>query len=70
MAQPSKDREDDQRRRARRKQFIVGIIIGVVVGCVIAYFTQFWLWIPAGIVMGMASGSIMKPPDQNQNKRR
>lgn len=47
---------------ARRKQVILGIAVGAVMGLVIGFFTQFWLWLPAGIAVGLASGAIMKPP--------
>ncbi len=49
---------------ARRKQIIIGIIMGIIVGVVISLLTQFWLWLPAGIALGLASGAIMKPPEQ------
>lgn len=48
--------------KARRKQIIVGIVMGVIVGGVIALLTQFWLYLPAGIALGLAVGAIMKPP--------
>ncbi|WP_125100375.1 HPP family protein [Leucobacter chromiireducens] len=47
---------------ARRKQIIVGLIMGAVVGVVLGALTQFWLWLPAGLAMGLATGAIMKPP--------
>ncbi|GAA2178605.1 hypothetical protein GCM10009847_09410 [Leucobacter tardus] len=49
---------------ARRKQIIVGIVMGVVMGVVISALTQFWLWLPAGIAVGLAAGAIMKPPER------
>ncbi|NLB46727.1 MAG: HPP family protein [Microbacteriaceae bacterium] len=49
---------------ARRKQIIIGIIMGAIVGVVISLLTQFWLWLPAGVALGLASGAIMKPPEQ------
>lgn len=47
---------------ARRKQVFLGIAVGVVVGLGISLLTQFWLWLPAGIALGLATGVIMKPP--------
>ncbi len=47
---------------ARRKQIIVGLVMGLVVGVVISALTQFWLWLPAGLALGLATGAIMKPP--------
>ncbi|WP_449278115.1 HPP family protein [Leucobacter sp. GX24907] len=47
---------------ARRKQMIVAVSIGTVMGIVLAVLGQFWMWIPAGIAMGLATGAIMKPP--------
>lgn len=49
---------------ARRKQIIVGIVMGAIVGVVISLFTQFWLWLPAGLALGLATGAIMKPPPE------
>lgn len=48
--------------QARRKQMIVGIIMGTVMGVLLGALTQFWLWVPAGVAMGLATGAIMKPP--------
>lgn len=48
--------------RARRKQIIVGLVMGAVMGVVLGALTQFWLWLPAGLAMGLATGAIMKPP--------
>lgn len=47
---------------ARRKQVIVGLVMGAVVGIVLSVLTEFWLWLPAGLAMGLATGAIMKPP--------
>ncbi|MEJ6488341.1 HPP family protein [Leucobacter sp. USCH14] len=48
--------------RARRKQIIVGLVMGAIMGVVLGALTQFWLWLPAGLAMGLATGAIMKPP--------
>ncbi|MGJ0202664.1 HPP family protein [Leucobacter sp. gxy201] len=48
--------------KARRKQIIVGLVMGAVVGLVLSLLTEFWLWLPAGVAMGLATGAIMKPP--------
>lgn len=48
--------------KARRKQIIVGLVIGLVIGVVISALTGFWLWLPAGLALGLASGAIIKPP--------
>ncbi len=48
--------------QARRKQIIVAIIMGAIVGTVISALTQFWLYLPAGVALGLATGAIMKPP--------
>lgn len=50
--------------KARRKQLIVGIVMGIVVGLVLSLLTQFWLWLPAGVAMGLATGALMKPPSE------
>lgn len=47
---------------ARRKQIFVGLAMGAIVGVVLSLLTQFWLWLPAGLAMGLATGVIMKPP--------
>lgn len=47
---------------ARRKQIIVGLVMGAIMGVVLGALTQFWLWLPAGLAMGLATGAIMKPP--------
>lgn len=51
--------------QARRKQIIIGIVMGIIMGVVISVLTQFWLWLPAGIAVGLATGSIMKPPPES-----
>lgn len=58
--------------QARRKQVIVGLIMGLIVGVVISWLTEFWLWLPAGLALGLASGYILKPPadpDSKKNKK-
>ncbi|QZY52883.1 HPP family protein [Leucobacter tenebrionis] len=55
-------KQDEAAARARRKQIIVALVIGAVVGVVISALTEFWLWLPAGLAMGLATGAIMKPP--------
>lgn len=47
---------------ARRKQMIVGLVVGILVGVGVSLFTQFWWWLPAGIVFGLTMGALMKPP--------
>lgn len=47
---------------ARRKQILLGLAIGAVVGVGLSLLTQFWLWLPAGLALGLATGAIMKPP--------
>jgi len=47
---------------ARRKQIIVGLVIGAIVGVGISIFTEFWWWLPAGLIFGFATGAVMKPP--------
>lgn len=59
------DRKDSRDSSARRKQMIVAIIMGAVVGVVIGALTQFWLYLPAGIAVGLATGAIMKPPSNS-----
>ena len=49
---------------ARRKQIIVGLVMGAIVGLVISAISQFWLWLPAGLALGLAVGVIMKPPSE------
>lgn len=55
-------KQDEAAARARRKQIIVALVIGAVVGVVLSALTEFWLWLPAGLAMGLATGAIMKPP--------
>ncbi|WP_217133881.1 HPP family protein [Leucobacter chinensis] len=50
--------------RARKKQIIVGLVSGAVTGVIISALTQFWWWLPTGIILGLASGMLMKPPAQ------
>lgn len=51
--------------KARRKQVIIGLIMGLIMGVVISWLTEFWLWLPAGLLVGLASGYILKPPPEN-----
>lgn len=53
---------DQPSPQARRKQIIVGIVMGAIVGAALGAITQFWLWLPAGLALGLATGAIMKPP--------
>lgn len=48
--------------RARRKQMIAAIIIGAAIGGLLWWLTTFWMWLPAGVSVGLATGAIMKPP--------
>lgn len=57
-----RDQKNSASPGARRKQMIVALIMGAVVGLVLSLLTQFWLWLPAGLAMGLATGAIMKPP--------
>lgn len=54
---------------ARRKQVIIGIVVGIIMGVVISWLTEFWLYLPAGIMLGLASGYLIKPPADNSSKR-
>lgn len=54
---------------ARRKQVIIGLIMGLIFGLIISWFTTFWLWLPAGLGLGLATGYIMKPPPENDKKK-
>lgn len=47
---------------ARRKQIFLGLAIGAVIGAGLWFLTEFWMWMPAGLAMGLATGAIMKPP--------
>lgn len=49
---------------ARRKQILVGLVVGALVGVLLGFLTEFWLWLPAGLAMGLATGAIMKPPSK------
>lgn len=49
---------------ARKKQIIVGLISGAVTGVIISALTEFWWWLPTGMILGVASGMLMKPPAQ------
>lgn len=62
---PSGDRGGERpSAAARRKQIIVGLVMGAIVGVVISAISQFWLWLPAGLALGLAVGAIMKPPSE------
>lgn len=58
----SKKPGDGPSPEARRKQMFVALAMGLVMGLVISLLTQFWLWLPAGLALGLATGAIMKPP--------
>ncbi len=49
---------------ARKKQIVVGLISGAVIGVTISLFTQFWWWLPTGLVVGLASGMLLRPPEE------
>lgn len=55
---------------ARRKQVIIGLIVGLIMGVLISWLTEFWLWLPAGLGLGLASGYIMKPPAEGDKKEK
>ena len=61
-SQQPKRKGDEPTPEARRKQMFVGIGMGLAMGLVLSLLTQFWLWLPAGLAMGLATGAIMKPP--------
>ncbi|MFM6973994.1 MAG: hypothetical protein ACKOXM_02475 [Agromyces sp.] len=46
----------------QQRQMIFSILFGLIVGVVVAWLADFWLWIPAGVAVGLATGAIMKPP--------
>lgn len=58
----SKKPSEQPSPEARRKQIFLGLAVGAVVGVGISLLTQFWLWLPAGLALGLATGAIMKPP--------
>lgn len=51
--------------KARKRQIIAGLISGAIMGIVISAFTQFWWWLPAGVIVGLVSGALIKPPDRS-----
>lgn len=57
-----KNADDQPSAAAKRKQMFVGIGMGLAIGLVLSILTQFWLWLPAGLAFGLATGAIMKPP--------
>lgn len=46
----------------RKQQIIVGLVSGAVMGIVISVLTEFWWWLPTGLIVGLASGMLLKPP--------
>lgn len=62
MSKRKDDEHSEERMRAKRTQMIAAIIIGLVVGGVLWWLTEFWMWLPAGAAVGLATGAIMKPP--------
>lgn len=57
-----KKKGEEPSAAAKRKQMFVGIGMGLAMGLLLSALTQFWLWLPAGLAMGLATGAIMKPP--------
>ena len=57
-----KRKGDEPSAAAKRKQMFIGIGMGLFMGLLLSVLTQFWLWLPAGLAMGLATGAIMKPP--------
>lgn len=57
-----RDERGTEERRARHHQVVVGLIVGVLVGLIVAWFTEFWWWVPAGVAFGLAVGMLTKPP--------
>ncbi|MCB1274786.1 MAG: HPP family protein [Leucobacter sp.] len=55
-------KKDQPSPEARRKQVFIGLAVGAVVGIGLSLLTEFWLWLPAGLAVGLASGTILKPP--------
>lgn len=58
----SKQQANKPTPEARRKQIFLGLAVGLVVGLGLSLLTEFWLWLPAGLALGLATGAIMKPP--------
>lgn len=54
----------DRTSAARKRQIIIGIISGAVAGVVISAVTQFWWWLPTGVIVGIASGMLISPPEE------
>lgn len=55
---------EDGAMSPQQKQMLVAVILGLVMGVIIAWLAGFWMWIPAGVAVGLATGAIMKPPTQ------
>ncbi|HLP22865.1 MAG TPA: HPP family protein [Microbacteriaceae bacterium] len=51
-----------ERMTPQRRQMLVAIVMGAIVGGVLAWLAGFWMWFPAGLAVGLATGAIMKPP--------
>lgn len=64
MSKPKKRKDDGVSPQARRKQIIIGLVMGLIMGLIISLISQFWLWLPAGLALGLASGAIIKPPTE------
>ena len=54
----------ERSRAARKRQIIVGVISGAIAGVIIGAVTQFWWWLPTGIIVGIASGMLITPPEE------
>lgn len=56
MSQPSS--------AARKRQIIFGVVSGAIAGIAVSAFTGFWWWLPTGIIVGIASGMLIAPPEE------
>lgn len=54
----------ERSRAARKRQIIVGVISGAIAGVVISAVSGFWWWLPTGIIVGIASGMLITPPEE------